>query len=258
MKRLEEAARRIRRDSILSTTKAGSGHLTSSLSAVELMTVLMFGGFFRHGRDRLIFSKGHAAPLLYALFAEAGKIPRKELSTLRRFGSRLEGHPTMAFPHSEAPTGSLGQGLSFGIGMALAAELDHVRNRIFVLLGDGEMAEGSVWEAVQFAGMRKIQGLIALVDVNRLGQSAATALGWDTAGYERRFRAFGWTTVVVDGHGIAAIRDSYHRTVRAKGPTVIIAKTVKGKGISFLENKNGWHGRALTKEQAKMALKELE
>lgn len=257
MHRFESLCRRIRRNIVVSTTAAGSGHATSSLSAVELMSVLMFGKFFREGTDRLIFSKGHAAPLLYSLYAAMGKIREKELLTLRKFGSRLEGHPMMTFPFTESPTGSLGQGLSIGIGMALATAIDKSASRVFVLLGDGEMAEGSVWEAANFAGVKKVQGLVAILDMNRLGQSAPTALGWNAAAYEKRFRAFGWTTFVVDGHDTRAIVDAYRRTVRSNRPTVVIGKSVKGKGISFLENKPGWHGKALTKAQLKLAMKEL-
>lgn len=216
------------------------------------MVALMFGGFFESKKDHLIFSKGHAAPLLYSLYAALGKVREKELLTLRKFGSRLEGHPMMTFPFTEAPTGSLGQGLSIGIGMALAGQ------RSFVLLGDGEMAEGQVWEAINFAGHRKLRNIVAIVDINRLGQSAPTADEWNIRLYQRRFKAFGWKTFVTDGHNLGKIQRGYAKTLKHDGPFAILAKTVKGKGVSFLEDKPGWHGKALTERQLKKALEELQ
>lgn len=231
------------------------------------MTALMFG-FFRADlknpdnkhNDRLIFSKGHAAPLLYALYVAAGAASEQELlTTLRKFGSRFEGHPTMQFPFAEAATGSLGQGLSIGVGMALNAKyLDALPYKTFVLLGDSEMAEGSNWEAMQLASFYKLNNLIAILDVNRLGQRGETMGGWEMEWFERKAWACGWKTIVVDGHNFRAIDEAYVTACKEKKqPVMIIAKTVKGKGVSFLENKEGWHGRALSSSEADEALVEI-
>jgi transketolase len=270
---LSELAKLIRYYILISTTAAGSGHPTSSLSATDLMTTLMFGGFFRFDldrsqyplNDRLIFSKGHASPLFYSLYAAAGKVAEKELLTLRKFSSRLEGHPTMQFPYTEAATGSLGQGLSVGLGMALAVKLQVTsyelnvsrEPKVFVLLGDSEMAEGSNYEAMELAAHYKLNNLIAIVDVNRLGQRGETMYGWNTEVYKKKFEAFGWNTVVIDGHSIDQITEAFKKGEKFDRPLAIIAKTVKGKGVSFLENKEGWHGKALSKEQLEQALPEL-
>jgi len=206
---LIKIARLIRYYILASTTEAGSGHPTSSLSAVELMTGLLFGGIFRFdaekpehpNNDRLIFSKGHASPLLYALWTAAGKVSQEEIMSLRRFESPLEGHPTPAFPYAEAATGSLGQGLSIGLGMALNAKyLDRSPYRSYVLLGDSEMTEGSQWEAVQLAVHYKLDNLVGVLDVNRLGQTGETMYGHHTKAYEKPLAAFGWETIVIDGH----------------------------------------------------------
>ncbi|MDD5110364.1 MAG: transketolase [Patescibacteria group bacterium] len=251
---------------LTSTTAAGSGHPTSSLSATDLIVGLMFGGVFRFdadnpqypNNDRLIFSKGHASPLLYALWAAAGKVSEQELMTLRKFGSRLEGHPVPAFPYAEAATGSLGQGLSVGVGMALNAKLDKLPYRTYVLLGDSEMAEGSVWEALQLAAHYKLGNLVGILDVNRLGQTGETMYGHDVAAYKRRIAAFGWETIVIDGHKMSQILTAYQKAVKVKDkPVMIIAKTLKGKGVSFIEDKPGFHGVALKPEQLVAALKEL-
>lgn len=265
IKDLEKISTTVRRFILESTTKAGSGHPTSSLSAVELMVALMFGGVFRadlkrpayHNNDRLIFSKGHAAPLLYSLYAAAKAISERELKTLRQAGSRLEGHPMPQFPYAEAPTGSLGQGLSVGLGIALAAQIDNLPYRTYVLLGDGEMAEGSNWEAIQFAGFRKLKNLTAILDVNGLGQSGPPMLDGNIEGYAKRIAAFGWKTIVVDGHELRSILSAYHESLRASQPVCIIAKTVKGKGVSFLENNPNKHGKTLTPEELSVALQEL-
>lgn len=264
---LEKIARRLRADILTSTTAAGSGHPTSSLSAVELMTTLMFGGFFRFdllnaqnpNNDRLIFSKGHASPLFYALWSVAGGLAQKELATLRKFGSRLEGHPTMTFPYTEAATGSLGQGLSVGVGIAINAKyLDKLPLRTFVLLGDSEIAEGSCWEAIQLAAYYQLNNLIGIVDVNRLGQRGETMYGHEVKAYKKRIAAFGWETLVVDGHSFSQIAKAFKKTITVKKkPVMIIAKTVKGKGVSFLEDKNGWHGKPLKPDQLQEALKEI-
>ncbi|HEY6000713.1 MAG TPA: transketolase [bacterium] len=265
--RLERLAALVRYYILVSTTAAGSGHPTSSLSAADLMTGLVFGGAFSYDvarpaapdNDRLIFSKGHASPLLYALWAAAGAVTEEELLTLRRFGSRLEGHPTLAFPYTEAATGSLGQGLPIGVGMALnARRIEGLPYRTWVLLGDSEMAEGSQWEALQLAAHEKLDNLIAVLDVNRLGQRGETMYGRDTAAYERRVSAFGWETIVVDGHDLGQILPAYERALAAQGrPTMVIAATVKGKGVSFVEDRDGWHGKALSREQLERALAEL-
>lgn len=260
-------AKKIRYLIILSTTEAGSGHLTSSLSATDLMTGLLFGGFFHfdvdnpsyHNNDRLLFSKGHASPLLYALWALAGKVSEDELKTLRKFGSSLEGHPSMEFPYTEAATGSLGQGLSIGVGMAINAKyIDMLSYRTYVLLGDSEMAEGSVWEAIASASHYKLDNLTAVIDVNRLGQRGETMYGHHTEEYEKKLKAFGWETIVVDGHTHEEIQKAYKDAFQVKNkPQAIIARTIKGKGISFLEDKDGWHGKALPAADAQKAIAEL-
>lgn len=265
---LAKIAQQIRYFILVSTTQAGSGHPTSSLSAVELMAVLMFKWFFRYdmdhpeypNNDRLIFSKGHASPLLYALFAAAGKVSADELLTLRRFGSVFEGHPTPRFRYAEVATGSLGQGLSVGVGMALNAKyVDRLPYRTFVLLGDSEMAEGSQWEAMQAAAHYKLNNLIGIIDVNGLGQRGATMYGHDLEPYRKRVAAFGWHTITIeDGHSLAAVSRAYEEALRVKDqPVMIIAATIKGKGVSFIENKNGWHGKVLSQEELGRALGEL-
>lgn len=265
--KLTELATLIRHHILTMTTAAGSGHPTSSLSATDLMTTLMFGGSFHYdiknpnnpNNDRLIFSKGHASPLFYALWAVAGGIPTEELNTLRKFGSRLEGHPTMKLPFTEAATGSLGQGLSIGVGMAMNAKyLDKLPYKTYVLLGDSELAEGSNWEAFACAAHYNLDNLIAVLDVNRLGQRGETMSGHHLNVYKKKAEAFGWNAIVIDGHNIKKIKDAFVRAQKTKKqPTIIIAKTLKGKGISFIENKDHWHGKALNKEELEKALKEL-
>ncbi|HEX9721816.1 MAG TPA: transketolase [Candidatus Paceibacterota bacterium] len=267
VKKLEELAKLMRYYILVMTTEAGSGHPTSSLSAVELMCALMFGGVFRANiedpehpnNDRLIFSKGHASPLFYALYAAAGAIDEDELRTYRKFQSRLEGHPTMAFPYTEAGTGSLGQGLSIGVGMALNAKyVDKLPYRTYVLLGDSEMAEGSQWEAMQLAAHYKLDNLLGILDVNRLGQRGETMYGHKAQEYEKRIAAFGWHTILVDGHNVEEVLDAYTGATRGgERPTMVIAKTFKGKGVSFLEDQGGWHGKALNREEYEKALAEL-
>src|SRR5712672_98317 len=260
-------AQQLRVDSIRSTTAAGSGHPTSSMSAADLMAVLEIS-YLRYdfdnpknpNNDHLIFSKGHASPLLYSLYKAAGAITDEELMTLRKFGSRLEGHPTPAIPWVDVATGSLGQGLPIGVGIALCGKyLDKLPYHVWVLCGDSEMAEGSMWEAFDHASHYKLDNLIAIIDVNRLGQRGETELGWNTAAYEARAKAFGWNAIVIDGHNYEEINNAYTQAIQSSGaPTAIIAKTIKGKGVSFLENKNGWHGKALNKDQEQEALKELK
>jgi len=252
---------------INSTTMAGSGNPTSSLSSVELMNVLFFGGFFRYridkpdfeNNDRIIFSKGHAAPLLYSLWTVAGAIKEEELMTLRKLKSRLEGHPTHRFPYSEAATGSLGQGLSIGLGMALCAKyIDELPFKTFVLLGDSEMSEGSQWEAIQIAWHYKLDNLIGIIDVNGLGQRGETLYGKNIYEYEKRISSFGWKTILINGHDINEIKKAYTEAlIPEKKPVMIIADTIKGKGISIFEGKQNWHGRPLSKEEAEKAKTEL-
>jgi transketolase len=265
--KLEKLAKLTRYYSLVSTTEAGSGHPSSSLSAADLMTVLLFGGTFRFDadnpkhpdNDRLIFSKGHASPLFYSLWLAAGKVTEEEMLTLRKFGSPLEGHPTPAFAYTEAATGSLGQGLSIGLGMALNAKyIDELPYRTYVLLGDSEMAEGSVWEAMEIAAFYKLDNLVGIIDVNRLGQRGETMCGHDLTAYEKKVTAFGWEPLVLDGHNLTQIFSAYERAAQVRDrPVMVIAKTEKGKGVSFIEGKNGWHGTALKKEELVRALSEL-
>jgi transketolase len=208
--------------------------------------------------DRFILSKGHAAPLLYAAWAENGVVPRGELNKLRELGNDLEGHPTPRLPFVDVASGSLGQGLSVGVGMALKARLDKLDFNTYVLLGDGECAEGSVWEAASLAGTYKLNNLVALVDVNRLGQSQETAFGWHTEVYEKRFQAFGWRTEVIDGHDMEEILEVLAFIGADDKPLAIIAKTEKGHSIAGIANKDGWHGKALSKDEAAAAIAELQ
>src|SRR5713101_3175069 len=266
VQRWTELAQQLRVDSIRCTTTAGSGHPTSSMSAADLMAVLMSSYLHydfdnpRHpNNDHLIFSKGHASPLLYSMFKAAGAITDEEFMTLRKFGSRLEGHPTPVLPWVDVATGSLGQGLPIGVGIGLAGKyLDKLPYHIWVLLGDSEMAEGSIWEAFDHASHYKLDNLVGILDCNRLGQRGETELGWNTAAYAARATAFGWNAIVIDGHNDEEINQAYAQAAQPNGsPTLIVAKTIKGKGVSFLENKNGWHGKALSKEQEEQAIKEL-
>jgi transketolase len=258
-------ARQLRADSIRCSTAAGSGHPTSSLSAADLMAVLQ-AGHLRYdferpdslANDHLIFSKGHASPLVYAMFRAAGAIDDAELLTFRKFGSRLEGHPTPILPWVDVATGSLGQGLPIGVGVALAGKrLLKAPFHVWVLVGDSESAEGSIWEAFDLAGHEGLENVTAILDINRLGQRGPTELEWDTESYATRVRAFGWDAVVIDGHDLAQVDEALGRARSSSRPTAIVARTVKGKGVSFLEDKPGWHGKALDAEQAKQALAEI-
>jgi transketolase len=260
-----DLARQLRVDSIRCSTAAGSGHPTSSLSAADLIAVLLaghlrydFGKPDNPANDHLIFSKGHASPLVYAMFKAAGAINDDELMTFRKFGSRLEGHPTPILPWVDVATGSLGQGLPIGVGVALAGKrVLEAPYHVWVLVGDSETAEGSVWEAFDHAGHEGLENLTAIVDVNRLGQRGPTELEWDMGAYAARVRAFGVDPIVIDGHDLAEIDDALSRAHSATRPTAVLARTIKGKGVSFLENKEGWHGKALDPEQAKQAIAEL-
>src|SRR6266571_531175 len=247
---LFKMAQKLRRHSLESTAEAGSGHPTSCMSCAELMSVLFFdemrfdpGDPSGKDADVFVLSKGHAAPILWAALKEAGAI-REDLLSLRRFDSPLEGHPTPRSPWVRVATGSLGQGLCAAAGMAWARKKDGRPGRVYALLGDGEAAEGSVWEAAQFAACYELDNLCAIVDVNRLGQSGPTMYQHDTAAYEARFRAFGWDAAVVDGHDIRVVRRAFAggRTATRK-PLGIVARTFKGKGVSVLQDKAGWHGK---------------
>ncbi len=260
-----QIARQLRADSIRSSTAAGSGHPTSSLSAADLMAVLL-AGHLRYdwskpkdpANDHLIFSKGHASPLVYAIFRAAGVIDDSELLTFRRFGSPLQGHPTPILPWVDVATGSLGQGMPIAVGMALAAKrLWDAPFHIWTLLGDSESAEGSIWEGFDLGGHEVLPNVTPILDVNRLGQRGPTELEWDTDAYAARIEAFGWDAIVIDGHDVAAIDDALARARDASRPTAIVARTIKGKGVSFLEDKPGWHGKALSPEEAKRALAEI-
>lgn len=261
-----ELAQQLRVDSVRSSTAAGSGHPTSSMSAADLMAVLMS----RHLRydwqrpdnptgDHLIFSKGHASPLLYSMFLAAGAIDEDELmTTYRQNGARLQGHPTPVLPWVDVATGSLGQGIAYGVGIALAGrDLEQQPYRVWVLCGDSEMAEGSVWEALDKAGRHQLGNFIAIIDVNRLGQSGPTELGWDTDVYARRAEAFGCRALVVDGHDLKAVDQALTTASDGQGPTVIVAKTVKGQGVAEVADAEGWHGKPLPEDLAERAVAEL-
>jgi transketolase len=262
---LKGIANQLRIHSIESTTAAGSGHPTSCCSAADIAAALFFGHMKydpknpRHyNNDRFILSKGHAAPLLYAAWAENGFVPIPELLKLRQFTSDLEGHPTPRLAFADVATGSLGQGLGVGVGMALAAMQDKLDYNTYVLLGDGEIAEGAVWEAASLAGVYELNNLIAIVDANRLGQSQETAFGHDINIYRDRFESFGWRVEEVDGHDIEEIMEVLGGVGLDKKPLAIIAKTYKGAGVSFLQDREGWHGKPLNKEEAAKAIAELQ
>jgi transketolase len=263
---LEDVATRLRIDSIRATTAAGSGHPTSAASAADLVAALFFATMRLDPHDprsplcdRFVLSKGHAAPLLYAVWAELGVLKREELTTLRELSSDLEGHPTPRLPFVDVATGSLGQGLGAGLGLALGARLLGTDARVFVLLGDGETAEGSVWEAAEIAGHEKLANLVAIVDVNGLGQSGPTMLGHDLKAYQRRFAAFGWRAVTLDGHDLRQIVPALRRARASRqAPTAIIAGTEKGHGIEGVAGLEGWHGKALPSDAAERAIAALE
>jgi len=312
LEKLKKICQLVRRDILTATTMAGSGHPTSCFSAVELMVALFFGGppageFFRYDlnhpqsifNDRIIFSKGHAAPLLYALYHAAGALSDQEILTLRQFNSNLEGHPTPNFKYVDVATGSLGQGLSIGVGMAIGIKkrldklqfddkkisdtsalrlLDKLEKlsgeenlkktferepKVFVLLGDSEVAEGQVWEAMEIASYYRLDNLVAILDVNRLGQRGETMLGWDLDSYAKRSKAFGWEAIIVEnGHDLAQISHAYRQATSNqqpanKQPVMIIAKTVKGKGVKLFENKDDWHGKTVPKEKLNRVLEEI-
>jgi transketolase len=253
LRQLQSMADKLRIHSVKSTTKAGSGHPTTCLSCAEIMSCLFFSEIKSH--DEFIMSKGHAAPILYAAYAEAGLIPRKELMNLRKITSNLEGHPIQ--PLVKIATGSLGQGLAAGAGMAIAKKIKKSSGRVYVLLGDGECAEGSVWEAANMASYYSLNNLCAIIDVNRLGQSQQTMHGYNLQAYCKKFSAFGWDAKIVNGHDIAEILSALKSAKKSRKPFAILAKTIKGKGVSFLENKNGLHGKTIPPDELQAALSEL-
>ncbi|MCF3134121.1 transketolase [Streptomyces olivochromogenes] len=260
---LAELAQQLRVDSVRAAAVAGSGHPTSSMSAAELMAVLLDRHFrydferpAHRANDRFVLSKGHASPLLYAVYKAVGVIDDAELNTYRKLGSRLEGHPTpRRLPWVETATGSLGQGLPVGVGIALAGKrLDHIAYRVWVLCGDSELAEGSVWEAVEHAAYEHLDNLTAIVDVNRLGQRGPTRHGHDLDAYARRFQAFGWHTVEIDGHDVDAVDRAYGEARSTRGqPTVILARTLKGKGVAAAQDREGLHGKPLSDPEEAIA-----
>jgi transketolase len=252
-----ELGQQLRVDAVRASAKAGSGHPTSSMSAADLAAVLLAGHLKYDfdspddpANDRLVFSKGHASPLVYGLFRAAGALSEEEFGTYRQFGSRLEGHPVPALPWVDVATGSLGQGLPIGVGMALAGKrLNRLPFRVWVICGDSEMAEGSMWEAAEHAAFYELDNLTAVIDVNRLGQRGETMHGWDLSSYTKRLEAFGWRAIEIDGHDVEAIDAAYREAETTSGrPTAIVARTIKGKGYSKIENENGWHGKAIAEE----------
>jgi transketolase len=257
-----ELGQQLRVDSIRSSDAAGSGHPTSSMSAADLLAVLIdghlkldFGAPDDARNDHLIFSKGHASPLYYSMLKAVGAIEDDELLTFRKLGSRLEGHPTPILPWVDVATGSLGQGLPIGVGVALAARLERMPSRVWILCGDSEMAEGSIWEAVEHAGKQSLANLTALIDVNRLGQTGETMHGWELRSYAGRAEAAGWNTLEIDGHDLQEIEDAYVNAEASDRPTMIVARTKKGKGAKEVEDQPGKHGKPL--EDPAKAIEEL-
>ncbi|WP_165246647.1 transketolase [Adlercreutzia sp. ZJ141] len=266
---LQQKARQMRIDIVRMISEAGSGHPGGSLSCTDILVALYFGGVLKHDpanpqwneRDRFVLAKGHAAPAQYAALAEAGYFPREELMTLRKLGTRLQGHPdSNLLPGIEVSTGSLGQGLSIACGMACGLKLDGTGQTVFTVLGDGECQEGQVWEAAMFAAHRKLDNLVAIVDRNCLQIDGNTADVCDPGNVAQKFAAFGWDVSEVDGHDIAALIEVLQQAKESHGgaPHAIIAKTVKGKGVSFMEDQAGWHGKAPNAEQTQLALAELD
>lgn len=259
-------ATRLRRHSLVSTTEAGSGHPSTCFSCAEIVA-----GLFFHSlrfdvpnpdnplNDRFVLSKGHGVPIVWGAWAEAGAFPRDHLLTLRQIDSELEGHPTPRSPWIDVATGSLGQGLSIGVGMAISGKMDGLENHVYVLTGDGELAEGAIWEAAMLASYRGLDNLTAILDINCYGQSQATMYGHDVEVYNRRFQSFGWETEVIDGHDVEQVLAALDRARdHAAGPYAIVARTLKGKGVSFMEDKDGWHGKPVSKDgQFAQALREL-
>ena len=263
---LEAISKRVRRSIIEMITAAKSGHPGGSLSAVELLVGLYFDQM-KHDpknpkwtdRDRFILGKGHAAPVLYAVMAEAGYVPKDQLNTLRKMGSIYQGHPDVRFiPALEASTGSLGEGLSVGLGMAIAARLNGSPSRTYVMLGDGEIQEGQIWEAAMFGSFHKLDNIVALIDYNKIQLDGWVKDIMDLEPIGDKWRAFGWHTITIDGHNPAEVRSAYIEAAATKGkPTAIIAHTIKGKGVSFMENNPKFHGTAPNPEEFQKAMAEL-
>ena len=263
---LKSLAKIVRKDIISMLTESRSGHPGGSLSAADILTTLYFGEMNidpknpkDENRDRFVLSKGHAAPVLYSVLARRGYFPVEELNTLRKINSRLQGHPSMkCLPGVDMSTGSLGQGISVSVGMALAGKIDIKDYRVYTLLGDGELEEGQVWEAAMAAAHYKLDNLTAFVDFNGLQIDGDITKVMNPSPIDKKFEAFGWNVLVIDGHDIEAIQDAIEKAKKTKSkPTVIVCNTVKGKGVSFMENQAGWHGTAPNKEQCEQALKEI-
>jgi transketolase len=261
---LKKIAQRLRIHSIKMTSEAGSGHPTTCLSMAEIAACLFFDEMrynihdpFDWSNDEFVLSKGHAAPLLWACYAEAGIIPLESLLDLRKISSPLEGHPTPRMNWVKSATGSLGQGLSIAVGIAAAVKLAGSDRRVYVVMGDGECAEGSTWEASNSAADLGLDNLCAVVDINRLSQSGPTMHGHDIGAYTRKFRAFGWEYIEIDGHDVEQILQALHKAKTVEKPVVVLARTIKGKGVSFLEDKNGWHGKPLKGDDMHKALEEI-
>ncbi|MBE6053822.1 MAG: transketolase [Clostridium sartagoforme] len=263
---LKALAKTVRKDIVSMLTESRSGHPGGSLSAADILTTLYFGEMNidpknpkDENRDRFVLSKGHAAPVLYSVLARRGYFPVEELNTLRKINSRLQGHPSMkSLPGVDMSTGSLGQGISVSVGMALAGKLDNKEYRIYTLLGDGELEEGQVWEAAMSAAHYKLDNLTAFVDFNGLQIDGDITKVMNPSPIDKKFEAFGWNVLVIDGHDIEEIQNAIEKAKEFKGkPTVIVCNTVKGKGVSFMENQASWHGTAPTKEQCEQALAEI-
>jgi transketolase len=263
---LKSIAKTVRGDIVSMLTESASGHPGGSLSSADILTTLFFGEMNidpknpkDENRDRFVLSKGHAAPVLYSVLARKGYFPVEELKTLRKIGSRLQGHPSMkCLPGIDMSTGSLGQGISAAVGMALAGKIDNKDYRVYALLGDGELEEGQVWEAAMSAAHYKLDNLTAFVDFNGLQIDGDITKVMNPSPIDKKFEAFGWNVLVIDGHNIEEIQDAIEKAKNFKGkPTVVICNTVKGKGVSFMENQASWHGTAPSKEQCEQALAEI-
>src|SRR5580693_9288492 len=262
---IKQKAKRLSILSMMSTTAAGSGHPTSCMSAAELVAGTFFYAMKLDPKnpnspdgDRFVLSKGHAAPVLYAALAEAGVFPVSRVMTLREFSSEIEGHPTPRIPGVDAATGSLGQGLSVGAGLAIGARMDKSPTRVYVITGDGELAEGQVWEAAAFAAHYNLDNLTVIADINRLGQSEPTMYQHDMERYRKKFESEGFATEVIDGHDVAAVLAALDRAKATKGrPQAILARTIKGHGVSLVAGKLNWHGKPFSKEQLAEAIKEI-
>ena len=263
---LKSMAKNVRADIVTMLTESASGHPGGSLSAADIVTTLFFNEMNidpanekNPNRDRFVLSKGHAAPVLYSALARKGFFPVEELKTLRKMGSRLQGHPSMkALPGIDMSTGSLGQGISTAVGMALAGKLDNKEYRVYTLLGDGELEEGQVWEAAMCASHYKLNNLTAFIDFNGLQIDGDVTKVMNPTPIDSKFEAFGWNVIIIDGHNFVEIIDAVAKAKDCKDkPTAVICKTVKGKGVSFMENEAGWHGNAPSKEQCQIALEEI-